>query len=61
MKLDSLALPDLSGWARGCGRVWEREVTEDEGGEGRVGGRKPPAVWFERVVIVRKTSVRAIE
>lgn len=45
MKLLSFELPGFSGLARGCGRLeadTEAVVVEDAGGDGRVGGRKPP-------------------
>ncbi len=56
MRADSLALPDLRGWARGCGRVdgvWLGEVMDDEGGDGRVGGMKPPGWWSGGAFIVK--------
>lgn len=55
MKLDSLALPDLRGWARGWGRVegvWLGELRDDEGGEGRVGRMKPPGRGAGSAVMV---------
>jgi len=45
IKLLSLGLPGFNGWARGVGRVdgaREGDVTDDGGGEGRIGDRKPP-------------------
>jgi len=45
IKLLSLALPGFNGWARGVGKMdggREGDVIDDGGGEGRVGGRKPP-------------------
>ena len=44
MKLLSFTLPGLSGLARGCGRieVAEGELTEELGGDGKIGWRKPP-------------------
>lgn len=62
MKPDSLALPDLRGWARGCGRVggfWLGEVMVDEGGDGRVGGMKPPGGGFESAFIVYRVRFPA--
>jgi len=53
MKLLSLGLPDLSGVERGWGRIelsFEVDATEDGGGEGRVGWRKPPGPWEMEVM-----------
>ncbi len=50
-----MALPDLRGWARGCGRVdgvWRGEVMDDGGGDGRGGEMKPPGWWSGRAAIV---------